>query len=430
MSGKVDREEEYAADGDRLDEVRPERPRSDAELARELRLRPEPPRVTRLSRRMLTILGGTSAVAVAAALMLALWPHTPKQAGEELLSTENRSTPDALKTLPHDYSGLPRTSVPATGPGVPQLGQPLPGDLGRPMLNAGVATPGMPQPTTSAQPDPEAQRRTQERARRAQEVDAARSSKLFTSEATAAVSPGPAVAASTGLSAPPEQAAGANAARQPTEGDRKLAFLNGDVDRRTVSQDRVEAPASRNVVQAGAVIPAALLTGLRSDLPGQITAQVTEAVYDSPTGRTLLIPQGARLIGTYDAQVQFGQSRALLVWTRLIYPDGRSVVLERQPGADAGGYAGLQDRVDSHWGQLFKAALLSTLLSVGTEAGTSNNENSLVQAIREGASNSFAQTGSQVVGRSLTIQPTLTIRPGFPVRVVVTRDLILEPYGG
>ncbi len=178
------------------------------------------------------------------------------------------------------------------------------------------------------------------------------------------------------------------------------------------------------------MIPAALLTGLRSDLPGQIPAQVTEPVYDSPTGRTLLIPQGARLIGTYDAQVQFGQSRALLVWTRLIYPNGRSIVLERQPGADPEGYAGLQDRVDNHWGQLFKAALLSTLLSVGMEAGTSNNENSLVQAIREGASNSFAQTGSQVVGRSLSIQPTLTVRPGFPVRVIVTHDLVLEPYPG
>ena len=105
-------------------------------------------------------------------------------------------------------------------------------------------------------------------------------------------------------------------------------------------------------------------------------------------------------------------------------------MLERQPGADPEGYAGLSDQVDNHWGQLFKAAMLSTLLSVGSEAGTANNENSLVQAIREGASNSFAQGGSQVVGRSLGIQPTLTIRPGFPVRVIVTRDLVLEPYQG
>ena len=194
--------------------------------------------------------------------------------------------------------------------------------------------------------------------------------------------------------------------------------------------DRVQAPASRNVVQAGSVIPAALLTGLRSDLPGQITAQVTEAVYDSPTGKILLIPQGARLIGQYDAQVAFGQSRALLVWNRILMPNGHSIVLERQPGADPEGYAGLEDEVDNHWGALFKAAMLSTILSVGSEAGTSNSQNGLVDAIRRGSSDSFSQTGRQVVGRSLQVQPTITIRPGFPVRVIVTRDLVMEPYAG
>ncbi len=183
------------------------------------------------------------------------------------------------------------------------------------------------------------------------------------------------------------------------------------------------------MLQAGAVIPAALITGLRSDLPGQVTAQVTEDVYDSPTGKILFIPQGARLVGQYDAQISFGQSRALLVWNRLIMPNGRSIVLERQPGADAEGYAGLEDEVDNHWGMLFKAAaILSTILSVGSEAGTSNSENNLAQAIRQGASQSFNQVGQQVVGRSLNVQPTITIRPGFPVRVMVTHDLVLEPY--
>ena len=213
--------------------------------------------------------------------------------------------------------------------------------------------------------------------------------------------------------------------------DHKLAFLNGNIDRDTVSPDRVQAPASSFTLQAGAVIPAALLTGLRSDLPGPVTAQVTEDVYDSPTGKILLIPQGARLIGQYDAQIAFGQSRALLVWNRLIMPNGRSIVLERQPGADPEGYAGLEDEVDNHWGMLFKAAILSTLLSVGSEAGNSNNnQNSLVQALRQGASQSFSQVGEQVVGRSLNVQPTITIRPGFPVRVLVTHDLVLEPYRG
>jgi type IV secretion system protein VirB10 len=186
-------------------------------------------------------------------------------------------------------------------------------------------------------------------------------------------------------------------------------------------------------VQAGTVIPAALITGIRSDLPGQITAQVTENVYDTPTGRSRLIPQGARLIGIYDSQVAFGQSRVLLVWTQLIMPNGRSVVLERQAGADAAGYAGLEDEVDNHWGALFKAALLSTLLGVGSELGSTTGTGSnsdVITALRRGSSDSLNQTGQKVVQRNLNIQPTLTIRPGFPVRVIVNRDLVLEPYKG
>ena len=111
-------------------------------------------------------------------------------------------------------------------------------------------------------------------------------------------------------------------------------------------------------------------------------------------------------------------------------PNGRSIVLERQPGADPEGYAGLEDQVDNHWGALFKAALISTILSVGSEAGTSNNQNSLLDSIRRGSSDSISQTGRQIVGRSLQVQPTITVRPGFPVRVIVTRDLVMEQYAG
>ena len=165
----------------------------------------------------------------------------------------------------------------------------------------------------------------------------------------------------------------------------------------------------------------------------QLTAQVTENIFDTPTGRAKLVPQGARLIGTYDSQVAFGQSRVLLVWTRLIMPNGRSIVLERQQGADAGGYSGLEDEIDNHWAELFKAALLSTVLGVGAElgAGADNGSNTdILQALRLGAANSLNQTGQQVTRRNLNIQPTLTISPGFPVRVIVNRDLVLEPYRG
>lgn len=210
--------------------------------------------------------------------------------------------------------------------------------------------------------------------------------------------------------------------------DRKLAFLNGPTDKRTVSEDRLEGPASKYIVQAGSVIPTAPLTGIRSDLPGQVTGQVTENVYDSPTGRYLLIPQGSKLIGIYDSQVSFGHSRVLLVWTRLIFPNGRSIVLERQTDADTQGYAGLEDEVDYHWGRLFMAAALSTLLGVGSELGANNNDSDIVRALRRGSSDSLSQTGQQIVRRNLNLQPTLTIRPGFPVRVTVNRDLVLAPY--
>ena len=377
----------------------------------EMRLRSSRAPVTRLSRKVLIGLGGVAALGIGGALFLALRPqHAPT--GSELYNTNNRTTPDGLAALPHDYTGLPKP--------VPQLGPPLPGDLGRPILNAGAPAPGMPAQAPPA--DPEQQRRLQEQ-------EAARVSHLF-----AASSSGVAVAPAATGPAPgstPTPIPAVDAAPGGGSQDHKLAFLNGAVDRRTTSPDRVQAPASPNILQAGSIIAASLITGLRSDLPGQVTAQVTEDVFDSPTGRILLIPQGSRLVGQYDAQVAFGQSRALLVWNRLIMPNGRSIILERQPGADTEGYAGLEDEVDNHWGMLFKAAILSTLLSVGTEAGMSGNNNgSLAAALQEGFSQSINQTGQQVVSRSLNIQPTITIRPGFPVRVMVTHDLVLEPYRG
>ena len=382
-----------------------------------MRLRPEPPRVTRLSRKVLAGLGLAASVGVGGALVYALQTRHGSDQGQELISTDNRTTPDGLASLPKDYSGIPK------------LGPPLPGDLGRPILNAQnagqpVPTPGIATPAGPTGPSPEEQRRAQER-------EAARNAKLFASTETRPANTG-AVPATT-QTTPPTDLASLGLAPQPatpSAQDRQLAFLNQTPDKRTVSPDRVAAPASANLLQAGAVISAALITGIRSDLPGQITAQVTENVYDSPTGKILLVPQGTRVIGQYDSGVGFGQRRILLVWNRLIFPNGRSIVLERQPGADTQGYAGLEDGVDYHWGELFKAAALSTLLSVGAQAGSSGDENDIVKALRQGASQSVSQTGQQIVSRQLNIAPTLTIRPGFPVRVIVTRDLVLEPYGG
>lgn len=382
-------------------------PSSD-DSAQPLRLRADHPRITRLSRKVLA--GGTALalLLISGALLWALrsnHPHDP--APDELYSTDHHNVADALATLPQDYAGIPRD--------VPRPGPPLPGDLGRPIG------------TVQGQSGPIGLDAEQQRAN--QETEAARTSKVFAST-TSPIAPTHAASQET----PTNTASPSDEAFAQNGQDRKLLFVNAPVDRRTTAPDRLSRPASPFVVQAGTVIPAALITGIRSDLPGQITAQVTEAVFDSPTGRAKLIPQGARLIGTYDSQVAFGQSRVLLVWTRLIMPNGRSIVLERQPGADAGGYSGLEDEVDNHWKELLGAAALSTLLAVGTEvnsgADVNNTNNAIIQALRRGAGDSFDQIGQQVVRRNLNIQPTLTIRPGFPVRVIVNRDLVLEPYRG
>ncbi|RWG85062.1 TrbI/VirB10 family protein [Mesorhizobium sp.] len=374
--------------------------------AQPMRLRAEPSRVTRLSRKVLAGIGCVASLGIGGSLIYALQSRDISTDGKELYSTSNPQPADGLAGLPRDYTG-------------PVLGPPLPGDLGRPLLDAqnkgqSVVPPTMATPTVDKA----------EQRRRAEE-EAARTSRVFFQ--TAAVTG--AVAGPPGSVAGPPDLSGLGPTGRTLQ-DRQLAFFNVAADRRAVAPDRVAPPASPYVLQAGAVIPAALLTGIRSDLPGQISAQVTENVYDSPTGRALLIPQGTRVIGQYDNGVGFGQRRVLLVWSRLIFPDGRSIVLERQPGTDGQGYAGVEDGVDYHWGEMFKAAALSTILSIGAQAGSSSQESDIVRALRSGASESVSQAGQQIVQRQLEIAPTLTIRPGFPVRVLVTRDLMLEPYGG
>jgi type IV secretory pathway VirB10-like protein len=381
----------------------------DRSLAAELRLRPERPRVTRISRKVLIGLGTVASVSVLGLTYWALQSQGVKPENQNLYNTQNQNVADGVASLPSNYGDLPKPA--------PKLGPPLPGDLGPPILHAEQGS-NTPAGTNAANQQ------------LIQEQDSARTSSLFVQT----------VSASTALqqhqmgSATPGQSSGGAGDQSAVQSsdqnmqDQKLAFLNGPSDAPTVSAERLNPAASPYIIQAGSVIPAALITGIESDLPGQITAQVTENVYDSPNGQYLLIPQGARLIGEYNSEVAYAQTRIQLIWTRLIMPDGKSVVLDNQPGADIQGYSGLQDGVNNHWGALFEAALLSTFLSVGAEAGTSNQENNLIQAIRSGASDSFNQAGQQVVERELNIQPTLTIRPGCPVRVIVTRDLVLAPY--
>ena len=372
------------------------------DTAAAMRLRADSPRVTRISRKVIVGLGVVAGLGIGAALIYGLQRPDRTAVPEELITTDRRQPADGLRDLPGSYDAIPR------------LGPPLPGDLGGGILDAQqrgqpIAAPSLTPPTM----DPAEQQRLAE-------LEAARVSDLFfQTRPGAPASPGfqmQAAAPGSSLAATPET-------------DPRQAFLTAPTDRQTVAPDRVQPPASPWLLQAGSVIPAALITGIRSDLPGQITAQVTQNVYDSPTGSLLLIPQGTRLIGAYDDSVTVGQRRVLLVWTRLIFPDGRSLVLERQPGADAAGYAGLEDRIDNHWARILRAAGLSTLLAVGAELSL-DEEDRLARALRDGALDTINEAGQRIVQRQLEVPPTLTIRPGFPVRVIVTRDLVFAPPGG
>lgn len=385
-------------------EVRPDRP---ADAKSIVRLRGEGPRVVRLSRKAIGIASAAALALVGGALVYALQPAS-QTVEQELFGTETVAVADGLASAPSDYSQ------------VPQLGPPLPGDLGEPILNAQDRGAVAALPPVGAQPaPPQAQGMTPAEAARQrieQEREAARGSELFFAGDTAVPSTDVLPVASPNALRVMSAAGAPGAAPD---------FLDRPADQRTASLQQLAAAPAAAVLQAGSVIPAALITGVRSDQPGLVTAQVTQNVYDSLTGRILLIPQGARLIGDYASDVGFGQRRVLLAWNRLILPDGRSLVLERQPAADPAGYAGLEDGVDYHWGGVFKAALVSTLLGIGGELG-SGSDSDLLRAVRQGGQDSINQAGEQIVSRELAIRPTLTIRPGYPVRVLVTRDIVLR----
>lgn len=212
----------------------------------------------------------------------------------------------------------------------------------------------------------------------------------------------------------------------------KRAFVADAGQREIYVPDAYRRPLSPFEVKAGSIIPAALITALNSDLPGEIIAQVTEGVFDHATGRTLLIPQGSRLVGKYDSQVAYGQNRALIVWNRIILPDGRSIDLGVMTGADLAGASGLADTVNGHIGPVTRAIALSTAVTVGgaiaQNASARSSGNLVLNDAAGGVSSQASQVGQRFVDRELNRQPTIMVRPGWPFTVLVSKDLLLEPY--
>lgn len=385
----------------------------------QLQLRGSPRKAVRFRRGIIVTIAAVGSGTIFGVTMFALQGRALRlrQQAEELYNTDRKPTAEGLETLPKDYSAIK--------PKTPVLGRPLPGDLGRPILEhqrqLGIA-PGSTVPA-------EEQRLAQ------QAIEARESKVLFQIEnrvsQAAVVGGGHGTQPTEGLRQ--SDALRASASVAPAEGDqnnqqRKLDFVGNRDTAGIYNPHALQTPASPYQVMAGSVIAASLITGINSDLPGLVIAQVTENVLDTVTGNILLIPQGSRLIGTYDSVVAFGQRRALLIWQRILLPDGSSIEIDNLPATDTAGYAGLEDEVDFHTWQLIKGVALATLLGVGTELSLGDNESDLVKAMRESAQQNVSRAGQRITEKNLNIQPTITVRPGWPLRVIVHKDLVLRPY--
>lgn len=380
-----------------------------------LAIRAKPARAIRFRRGVIIAIAAICSISLIAVTWMALRPTIFRRVAEQtdLSEPNGKAATDTLNGLPSSYGDAPR------------LGPPLPGDLGRPILERQRQL-ALESPSTgqTAIHDNEAA----ERERLLAQGKAARESGVLVS--SGATSPAVTAARSSSGDVPTvadQFKVALDPTNDPNAQGRKAAFMAALDPTGDGNPHRLEPAASPYILSAGSIISASLITGLRSDLPGLVTAQVTETVYDSPTGRILLVPQGARLVGSYDSVVAFGQKRALVVWQRLIMPDGSSLRIDNVPATDPSGYAGLQDKVDFHTWQLLKGIALSTLFGVGSEL-TLSGDSDLVQAIRQSTQANVSRAGDQITQRNLNIQPTIAIRPGSAVRLVVHKDLILAPW--
>jgi len=391
-------------------------------------LRAQPRSVTQLNRRTLAVLAGGLSAAVLGATIWSLQPPKPRSGSDptELYNVDRVSRSEGLDRLPSDYSKLL--------PPPPELGPPLPGDLGPAIVQS--QRPATPSYTTSGHDPAEVERL----ARLKEGEEAAASSVFFRTggQRPAMAAPAqPAADAATLAGFDPLAAGPASTAAHPPDPtavqnrqEQKEAFLQAGTTE-TRNSGNLQLPASPYQVMAGTVIAGALVTGIKSDLPGDVIGTVTEPVYDTATGKHLLIPQGSRILGRYNSQVSYGQSRAQVVWNRIILPDTSSLTLDNLVGTNPAGYAGLEDGVDWHWDRVFAGAALTTLLGIGAELAAPENRQDgdrIIIAGRDGLQGSVNQVGQEMTRRNMNIQPTLTERPGLPVRIIVNRDLVLRPY--
>jgi type IV secretion system protein TrbI len=411
----------------------------------ELRARPRP--IRKINKRALLFGFGVSGIVIGGATIAAfnpvrVWGSIERAEG---YNTERKQTAEGLERLPKSYAELvTKPSVPPSVDGghfIVESGKKVSGSL----LSA----------VQSNLPTPEEEAERAERIRQMRLAAQAKESGLFIrlsekndghgqAALTSNGAPGQsAVVQSTPLDdhealvqatalarsvstreGPPDRAN----ENIPSSQAHKLAFVSGKGEKVTTSaRDLVVAP-SPYTLMAGSLLAASLVTGLNSDLPGTTLAQITENIFDTVTGKYLLIPQGSRLMGKYDSIIAFGQKRALVIWNRIILPNGDSITIDNLPAIDTAGYAGLEDAVDVHSWQVLKGIGLATVFGISSELTLGNNGDTVVQALRQSIQTNTNQAGQHMVERELDVQPTITVRPGWSVRVIVTKDLVLKPY--
>ena len=409
----------------------------------DLAIRAKPRPVTRINRRVLMLLSGSGLLLIIGATMFALDPPNifgGKDTGTELYNTRNIATADGLDSLPRRYSDVVQT---------PLLGPPLPGDLGSAIVSVERELGINPVAQLPFRPSPEDDAMRTENIRQARLAQQGRESDIFFQINSTASDVSPSEVNGGGgnslFNSPTNQPAQVSLI-DPLEGTfgtvlnidlqndqnlqgHKIDFSNQAVDEDIYNPYILQNPVSPYQIMAGTIISASLITGVNSDLPGRVIAQVTENIFDTATGHYLLIPQGSRVLGTYDSVIAFGQERALLIWQRIIMPDGSSMIIENLPATDTAGYSGLTDEVDFHTWQLLTGIALSSLLGVSSEFTAGDEESDLVKALRESTQDSTDDVGQDLVERNLNIQPTITIRPGWPLRIIVNKDMMLRPYG-
>ena len=211
-------------------------------------------------------------------------------------------------------------------------------------------------------------------------------------------------------------------------------FDSTDGEKRWTLNSDIQKPASRYLLQAGFVIPATLISGINSSLPGQIMAQVSQHIYDSPVGKWRLIPQGSRLVGTYSSDVEYGQARVLVAWQRIIFPDGKTMDIGAMPGADGLGYAGFHDQVKNHYLRIFGSALIMSAIVAGStysqrDAGSTFGRQNAGSIMSQALGQQLGLVTANLIRKNLNISPTLEIRPGYRFNIIVTKDMkFSKPY--